>query len=414
MHRSRILRNIHLGIKSLLLHKLRSFLTVLGVVFGVGSVIAMLAVGEGASKQALEEIKKLGSHNIILRTQKPEKDDDSGSDTTRNVMQEYGLEYIDEQRIRETLPDVTLTVPAKTIWNKARVDDRASWMRVVGTTPEWFRLVERELLAGRLLNEEDSDLHRNVCVITQGLREKFLGDRYAIGEHISLGGRTYLIVGVIRNDEGGANMPDTQVDAYIPMNVAYSQFGDREGHRKWIELHQIIVQVNSTDNVPRTAEALRHLLKHFHPREDWEMIEPLALLKQAEKTKRTFNVVLGAIAGISLLVGGIGIMNIMLASVTERTREIGIRRAIGAKRKQIVMQFLIETVVLSTVGGALGLGFGVLAPAMIEKFADMPTVIPTYSVVLSMGISIGVGVMFGLYPAIRAANLDPIQALRHE
>jgi putative ABC transport system permease protein len=184
--------------------------------------------------------------------------------------------------------------------------------------------------------------------------------------------------------------------------------------REKVELHQLIVEVDATEHVEQVAAGLDRLLSLFHPKGDFRTSVPLALLRQAEATKRTFNIVLGSIAGISLLVGGIGIMNIMLASVTERTREIGIRRAIGAKRRQIIGQFLIETVVLSMLGGVIGIGLGLFIPWLITRFAQMPTVITAYSLLLSVGISMTVGIVFGLYPAVRAANLDPIVALRHE
>ena len=181
-----------------------------------------------------------------------------------------------------------------------------------------------------------------------------------------------------------------------------------------VELHQIIVEVESTEAVQSTAVAIERMLERFHKKVDYRISVPLALLRQAEATRRTFNIVLGSIAGISLLVGGIGIMNIMLASVTERTREIGVRRAIGAKRRQIIGQFLVETVVLSTTGGAMGVCIGLLIPWLITYFAQMPTVVTLWSLLLSVGISMAVGIIFGLYPAARAANLDPIVALRHE
>jgi putative ABC transport system permease protein len=203
--------------------------------------------------------------------------------------------------------------------------------------------------------------------------------------------------------------------------VAKERFGDNTFQqsagsqiREKVELHQILLQVDKVENVEATADAVERVLRQFHPKTDYRMSVPLALLRQAEASKRMWNLVLGSIAGISLLVGGIGIMNIMLASVTERTREIGIRRAIGAKRRQIIGQFLIETVVLSTIGGLIGTGVGFALPWLITIFSGMPTVVPFWSVALSLGISVGVGIIFGLYPAIRAAKLDPIEALRHE
>jgi len=220
---------------------------------------------------------------------------------------------------------------------------------------------------------------------------------------------------------GNIQMPDEQIDAYIPIEVAKERYGDIMTRnmagtrmREMVELHQMIVEVDSVENVESVAKGIEVMLQRFHKKEDYRISVPLALLRQAEATKRTFNIVLGSIACISLLVGGIGIMNIMLASVTERTKEIGIRRAIGAKRRQIISQFLIETVVLSTLGGMIGIGLGLLIPWLITIFAGMPTVVTLKSVILSVGISISVGIIFGLYPAVRAANVDPIVALRHE
>jgi putative ABC transport system permease protein len=207
----------------------------------------------------------------------------------------------------------------------------------------------------------------------------------------------------------------------MPLSTARESYGDAFWQRspgsrgsERVELHQLLVQVNSTEMVEPTAAAIEAMLRLFHNKRDYSISVPLGLLQQAEETKRRFNIVLGSIAAISLLVGGIGIMNIMLASVMERTREIGIRRAIGAKRKQIVGQFMIETVVLSTVGGVIGICIGIFLPRLITKFSGMPTIIPTYGILLSLVISIGIGVLFGVYPALRAAKLDPITTLRHE
>jgi len=421
MYRSRIARNIRLGVKDLLVHKLRSLLTVLGVVFGVGSVIAMLAVGEGASRQALEEIRKLGSDNIILTAVKPVEDE--GANVQRVRMSIYGLLYEDERRIRETIPAVQRTVAVKQVRKKARLGERALELRVMGTTAEWFALVDRNVVAGRVLSRRDLDQHASVCVLTEYGARRLLATEHTIGQSIHIGGDCYEVVGIVQSEQSGGSIqtPDRQTDAYIPLNVARERYGDvtvRRGagsrEREWVELHMILVQVRTTDDVQPTAAAIASVLNGFHKREDYRISVPLALLRQAEATKRTFNIVLGSIAGISLLVGGIGIMNIMLASVTERTREIGIRRAIGAKRRQIIGQFLIETVVLSTVGGIIGIGVGVLIPWLITRFAGMPTVVRAYGIALSLGISMGVGVTFGLYPAVRAAGLDPIVALRHE
>ena len=416
------LREIQLGVKNLLQHKLRSFLTMLGMVFGVGSVIAMLAVGEGASQEALEQIRKLGSNNIIISAQKPLEEE--SQQTTRSFMSIYGLLYADEQRIAESFPHVLRTVPVKIFRKAGRLGEQTMDLRLLGTTQGWFELVKRPLVAGRVLTATDLENFANTVVLTEHGARRLLAGHNSIGQQLRLGGDYFEVVGIIQSESGqgsGLQSPDQLIDAYIPINVARARYGDivtrfssGSRTREMVELHQIIAEVDSVDNVEATAAGIEAMLRRFHKKLDYAVSVPLALLRQAEATKRTFNIVLGSIAGISLLVGGIGIMNIMLASVTERTREIGIRRAIGAKRKQIILQFLIETMVLSTTGGLIGIAIGLFIPWLITLAAGMPTLVTPLSLILSLGISMAVGIVFGLYPAVRAANLDPIVALRHE
>lgn len=421
MRNLRLIRNVRLGINTLMLHKLRSSLTVLGVVFGVGSVIAMLAVGEGAGQEAIKQIQKLGSNNIILTSVKPTADEQAGSQ--RSFMSIYGLLHDDEKRISETIPGVRCTVPVKQIRAEGRFGERALEMRLMGTTPDWFKLVNRPLLAGRNLTEHDMHTWSPVCVLTETGARRLLATQHSVGQAIYIGGNLYQVIGIVRSEgsDGGVQTPDQQTDAYIPLNVALAQYGDINiritsgaQERELVELHMILVETETTEEVEKTASAIEAMLRTFHRNPDYNINVPLALLRQAEQTKHTFNIVLGSIAGISLLVGGIGIMNIMLASVTERTREIGIRRAIGAKRKNIVGQFLIETTVLSMIGGLGGIALGFLIPWLITKFTGMPSIVPAYGIILSIGISLSIGLIFGIYPARRAANLDPITALRHE
>ena len=422
MRRSRFARNILLGIENLLLHKLRSFLTMLGVVFGVGSVVAMLSVGEGASKEALEQIRKLGSNNIIISSMKSV--DEESSSTVHSHMSIYGLTYDDHHRVNETFTNVKRTAPVKLVRKEGRLGARQLELRVVGTTPVWFELVKRPIIAGRILLDSDVEEQAPVAVLTEFGARKLLATENTIGQSLRIGGDRFEIVGILKSESGQAGniqIPDQQVDAYIPIDVARTYFGEvivrrttGSRERKMVQLHQIIVEVDRLENVESTANGIEEMIKRFHKKKDYVISVPLALLRQAEATKRTFNIVLGSIAGISLLVGGIGIMNIMLASVTERTREIGIRRAIGATRRQIVGQFLIETVVLSTIGGFIGIGIGIAIPVLITYFSKMPTVITPTSIVLPLVISLAVGIVFGLYPASRAAKVDPIVALRHE
>ena len=425
MKNNRLLRNIRLGIKTLMLHKLRSLLTMLGVVFGVGSVIAMLAVGEGASREALEQIRRLGSHNIIIDGPRPDSDDE-GQRGQRTRLLLYGLRYADLDRLNEGFPDIARAVPVKLIQREGRIGAQAMQLRMVGTTPDWFELVERPMLDGRPLSALDLERKANVAVLTEhAARRLFAAARAGLGSQIRIGGTSFTIVGIVQSESaaaGGMQTPDRNTDLYVPITTARERFGDlqetRTGgsvSREQVELHQIIVEIASLDAVEANAAAIEAMLARFHSRTSaYRVNVPLALLRQAEATRRNFNIVLGAIAGISLLVGGIGIMNIMLASVTERTREIGVRRAIGAKQRQIVQQFLIETIVLSTTGGIIGVAIGMLIPWIISRTVDMPTYVTPLSVILALGVSMFVGIIFGIYPAIRAAKLDPIEALRHE
>jgi len=422
MRQTRIGRNVWLGIENLLLHKLRSFLTMLGVVFGVGSVVAMLSVGEGASKEALEQIRKLGSNNIIVSSVKSAQEEQAS--TMRSMMSIYGLTYEDYARVAESFSSIKKVAPVKLTRKETRLRERSMELRIVGTTPGWFELVPREVLAGRVLLPCDQNKQAPVAVLTEFGARKILATEGVIGQTIRVGGCEFEIIGIVKSESGQAGniqIPDQEVDAYIAIEVARQYFGDifakmtsGSMEREQVELHQIIIQVAESDKVEATAAGVERMLEKFHKKKDYTISVPLTLLRQAEATKRTFNVVLGSIAGISLLVGGIGIMNIMLASVTERTREIGIRRAIGAKRRQIIYQFLIETVVLSTTGGLIGLGVGTLIPFLITYFSGMATVVTLNGIILPLFISMAIGILFGLYPAINAAKVDPIIALRHE
>ncbi len=419
MQPNKLWRMLRLGIKSLLLHKLRSALTMLGVVFGVGAVVAMLAVGEGASRKALEEIKALGSNNIML-TSKQNADDVS---TTRSMIKTYGLFYEDVDRIRETFNAVERIVPTKDIRKMTYYGERSVELRIVGTTPDWFRLVPRPIVAGRVLRDTDMLTSANVCVLTESGARKLLAASSVVNEHIRVGSDLYEVIGIVRNEQasGGGRTPDSEIDAYIPINVARERYSDLMIRRtsgsfqaEQVELHRILVAVRDIEQVEPVAAGIDRMMKIFHPDGDYELFVPLAVLRAARAQANIWKWTLFSIAAISLLVGGIGIMNIMLASVTERTREIGIRRAIGAKKKQIITQFLVETVVLSAAGGLIGTIVGPAIATGITVMSGIDTIVPLYSILLAVGISMGIGIVFGLYPAVRAANLDPIVALRHD
>ncbi len=419
---------MQLGVKSLLLHKMRSGLTMLGIIFGVCSVIAMLAIGEGASYEAQEAIKKLGSSNIILRSVKPSQDSKSGS-SGRSFVNDYGITYSDVARLEGTIPGIRRVLPMRIIRDEVRFNNLVQPAQIIGTHPIYVEMSSVELLRGRFLTETDETHMNNVCVLTVSLAENLFPYQDPLEEEVKIGADYFTVVGLLRERSTAEKRPQSgqsegqplDNNVYVPLSTTKSRFGETIIRRsagtyeaEKVQLHQVTLQFNSVDDVEMAVPVIRTLFKRFHPKPDYEVIVPLELLRQAEQTKRIFNIVLGSIAAISLIVGGIGIMNIMLATVTERTREIGIRRALGAKKKDIITQFLVETVVLSVGGGLIGVVVGVLTPLLVSQLTDMKTIVTPMSVLISFGISGAVGVVFGIYPASRAAALDPIEALRHE
>ncbi len=413
-------RDVVLGVTDLRRHGGRSVLTMLGIVFGVASVIAMLAVGNGASREALRQIRQLGSDVIILNAVKPAELLNQG--TRHRIMSVYGLTFEDVERIKATVPGVHLLVPVKVrreqVVNPAGVVD----VRLVGTKPAWFRLVTHRLMAGRLLTALDVQRRQAVAVVTDTLARRLFPLKPVLGSYVRAGGSSYRVVGVVSSVSLSGMLQSVAgaEDIYVPLSALRERNGDvllryKSGGsvRERVQLHRVLLKMARERDVEATAAALRTMLHRFHRRDDVKVKVPLALLRQAERTQRRFNIVLGAIAGISLLVGGIGIMNIMLASVTERTREIGVRRAIGASRADIMRQFIIETVVLAAGGGVLGVLLGFALPWLITRFSGVDTLVTGSSVVLSLLISVAVGLVFGLYPARRAALLNPVEALRH-
>ncbi|MEX0938619.1 MAG: ABC transporter permease [Pirellulales bacterium] len=426
------LNTVQLGAKNLLLHKLRSLLTVLGVVLGVGSVIAMLAIGEGSKQEALAQIERLGARNVIIRSVKPgqNNEDDSSISSQQEVsfILEYGLKHKDFELLVATLPTVETALPISLVVRDAQHGPRMIMnARILGTTPDYLSVKNLELRRGRFLTHQDMTTTANVAVLAAGAAERLFSYEDPLGKPLLLGDDVYRVVGLLHPQASGSTSPgggqlNFNRDIYIPLSAAQRRFGELQmirssGSRSFerTQLNEITLTVADSQHVSQTAAMARKLLMRNHPKgNDFELQVPLELLRQAEQEKRIWNLVLGCIAGISLLVGGIGIMNIMLASVTERTREIGIRRALGAKQRDITVQFLVETVVLSSVGGFLGIALGIATPLAVTYFSGIETVLRWWSVGLAFGISTFIGVVFGLYPARRAALMDPIEALRHE
>ena len=420
-------RTLSLGIKTIWLHKLRSFLTALGVVFGVASVVAMLAIGEGASHEAQEQIRKLGSQNIILHSVKP-PDGQGSSGESRSMISEYGITLRDIEQIRQTVPGIRIVVPSRyiseNIWNL----DRSVDGHVMGVLPVYPEMRNRRILQGRFFNDMEMKDNLAVCVINESVAARLFLLSTPVGKSVRVKGFYYKVIGIIQDEgaavgteaSGGDHSAQAQAQIMIPFTTLMDQYGEvfyrfRTGsfEAEKVQFHEAVMRVDDVNMVESRAEAIRHLMTSNHKREDWRIIVPVELLKQAERTKQIFSIVLGSIAAISLLVGGIGIMNIMLASVTERTREIGIRRALGARQNDIVVQFLIETVLLAGVGGVLGVALGLSIPLAVTKFAGVTTVIKMWSPILAFSISVLTGIAFGIYPARRAAMMNPVEALRH-
>ncbi|MDA1229301.1 MAG: ABC transporter permease [Planctomycetota bacterium] len=444
-----LLRTIELALKSLMLHKLRSGLTMLGIVFGVFSVIAMLAIGEGASQQAQEQVLKLGATNIIVRSVKPPRETAS-SQTGNSFVLRYGLLRSDFELLSKTIPTVEQAIPLRELTKPCRYLHREMNCRIVGCTPEYRDVNHLNMAQGRFITDEDRRTKDNVAVLAAGAAQTLFQYEDPLGKTVKIADRRYSIVGVTESREASAAIggsmsgQDYNNDIYIPLETLRVRMGDLDVDRRQgsfsaeqVELNQITLRIKDKDQVVATAGVIRESLAQNHKNaNEYSIVVPQELLKQAEQIKVIFNVVLGSIAAISLIVGGIGIMNIMLATVTERTREIGIRRALGAKQSDITAQFLTETMVLAGSGGLIGVVLGLLTPLAFEgmkKFAtkfmfdggeatsevgtmflSLTPEIVWSSLPLAFGISVGIGVIFGLYPARAAARMDPIEALRHE
>jgi len=442
----RFFRTLYYGFKSLLLHKLRAGLAMLGILIGVTAVIWLVALGEGVSYQAQQQIKELGATNIILKSVKPSTRSSAGN----SFIVEFGLTRDDYDRILDGVTTIERAVKMREVKSNVRSGGRDVDVQLIGCTTAYFDVNHLHLARNRFLSDNDLNEKRNVAVLASETAEQLFGYENPIGRTIEIAANNrsdvYVVVGQTESRMPSASIGssfegrDYNLDVYIPLPTFRSRIGDqvvtsRSGSREGelVQLSQITLTVGDVSEVEEAAAIIEILLEKYHDNKDYSITVPKELLHQAEMLRQMFNVLLVVIAGISLFVGGIGIMNIMLATVTERTREIGVRRAMGANQNDIVRQFLAETIVLSGTGGLIGVLCGFLCwPAtdsvlwmiqewLPEVWASLPPtiqqlepIIAPWSVVAAGGISVGVGIVFGLYPAFRAALMDPIEALRHE
>jgi putative ABC transport system permease protein len=431
-------QTLRLGLKSLLLQKMRSALAALGIFIGTTTVIWLVAMGEGVSHDAQQQIMELGATNIILRSIEPQSTP-SGDDRVKT----YGLLRSDYRRILANVPTIVNSVPIRELKREFMVAGRTADVNLIGCTKEHLDLNRLEISRGRWINDRDD--RKNVIVLADQTAGRLFPGENPIGKTVDVKSDVYTVIGQTKPRTasaaigGSLEARDYGFDAYIPLATFHHRVGDTIMNRisegfnfkgEIVELTQITLSVEDLDQVDETAALVELLLDRYHENEDYAVVVPKELLRQAERTRAMFNVLLVVIAGISLLVGGIGIMNIMLATVTERTREIGIRRALGAKRGDIIQQFLTETLVLTGSGGLLGVLCGLLCGPIFRSIRSVlttmsPDLLPPivhnlepriapWSVALSLFISLGVGLLFGVYPARRAAHMNPIDALRHE
>jgi ABC-type lipoprotein export system ATPase subunit/ABC-type antimicrobial peptide transport system permease subunit len=433
---SSILRTAYLGTKNLLLHPLRSLLTILGIFIGVASVVWLLAIGEGISAKAQEQIAELGANNIILTSTAPTPQ--RGAGRSRGS---FGITVNDYEQIAATIPTISKVIPMREFARgNFGYGTNLCYGRLVGCTPEHLALSKLLLTRGHFVTATDVKEHHKVCVLSAQIALELFGYEDPVGKAIHIGSDFYSVIGITGPKEDSSPNPKTSSkesfdrDVFIPISTMWSRISDFYAHTEsGVPIaSQVTLSVNNPKDVLDTAEIIRQMLKRTHSRDDYTITVPMELLEQAKNTRLMFIAMMGLVAAISLIVGGIGIMNIMLATVTERTREIGIRRAIGARCADITRQFLVETVVLSVAGGITGAIGGLMCKPVFwlamklftrlfpKSAASLPDVVRTmtpiivpWSLPLAFGISVAIGVVFGLYPARRASRMNPIEALRH-
>lgn len=433
--------NVASGVEAIFANRVKSFLTALGIIFGVAAVISMLAIGNGAEQEILEQIKMVGVNNIIISPTDNVVDDREQSENTdeRQISTKRysrGLSLLDAEAIKEVIPTVSKVCPVITFNYSAILDGKSKPVVLEGINNNYFDLFNISLTNGNQFTESQLINGYPVCIIGDNIKNVFFNHEDAVGKYIKCGQIWLQVIGVIErrdftasaSDELGISSTDNKI--FIPAKTMTMRFRNRALLRadeiaaaasgrnfpkeNLNQLDKIIVQVEETEYLSSTAEVINRMLYRRHnDLYDFEVTIPELLLKQQQRTKNIFNIVLGVIAGISLIVGGIGIMNIMLASVMERIREIGLRQAIGASRKDIIAQFLSESTLISVTGGILGIILGVGLSQIIMAVFEIKTVISVFSIVISFGVSVLIGVTFGYLPAKRASDQDPVESLRY-
>jgi len=431
-------QNILIGLNGLTSHKLRSTLTALGIIFGVAAVIAMLSIGEGARQEALEQIRLMGVNNIIIRSKDPT--DQSFGKAKANFSP--GLTQRDALSIREICSFVQAAIPQWEKTTPAQYHSERKDVKLIGTTPDFLPTFGFHVLEGSFIQQSHLDRQDNVCVIGSGVKDNMFHFVDPIGKKIKIDDQWFTIIGVMSRQLNPSKklenleIRNLNMDVYVPLTTAQYKMERYKGESGGSSffgggfvffssnsrtpippqlLDQLTVKISSAIDMKQATGIIERILsrRHFGVG-DFEVVVPEALIEQSQQTQQIFNVVMGAIAGISLLVGGIGIMNIMLASVMERTKEIGVRRAVGATRGDVLGQFLFEATVLCIVGGIIGIGLGFFLTKMITLYAEWRTIVSVPAVFLAFGVSVAVGLVFGYYPARKAAFQSPIESLRYE
>ncbi len=408
------IESVKVALSNLGRHKLRSFLTMLGMIFGVGAVIAMLSIGAGAEQESLRIIENFGIRNIIIQAKEFKQEE-----LQQIRVESLGLSLRDSEALGAVLLPKPL-ISAKRIVKTFQVVSKKgrSDSQVLGVNSTYPQIMNLKLLQGSFFFPTDEQTNNQVCVLGITAKQKLFGFGDIINRQIKINDLWFSVIGVLadasveQQEFEGVKVQNPNNDIYIPITTAIRKFDVDTVEN---ELNEVIVQVNPSAELREQASTINNLMSAMHRYvDDFAIVVPEKLLEQNQRTQGIFNVVMGAIASISLLVGGIGIMNIMLASVLERTNEIGLRRAIGARRKDVRMQFIAEAVGISLAGGLIGVAIGFLISRGVAAFSGWPTIITPESIALAFGVSSIVGLVFGIYPAVQAANLDPIECLRYE